>query len=251
MDVRMHAPSDNILNILPAVHNCIVVGLFSHDLVCMLLHSVIFICAWCSLIAVPSPTSLRTTTNWHRCLASLKVEEVTCNSNFESKTIIIVYLFSCMLLLSECMYIHRYVINPDWAAMQGWHVVTQLPGQLLFSRLPHSVLGFSLWSVAWNACSPSSLSSYVEDELGISQFLRANPLALDLWTKAKQARGIVISPALMEMYVRTRPSDDHATTQHLLDAAKLLTTGDDNTERMLRQHDTKIVCMHITLKNII
>ncbi len=119
----------------------------------------------------------------------------------------------------------RLVPSTEWVLKQGGHIVTQHPGQLLGSRLPHSVTGVSLWSVAWNTCCSADIPKYVATELAIANYLRANPAAQKLHDRAKHDR-LVISPALMREYVdSTKAENKPPHYDRLKEAANLLAAG--------------------------
>ena len=123
------------------------------------------------------------------------------------------------------IFVCRTVTSPEWARRQGWLVVTQHPGQLLGSRLPHCVTGVSLWSVAWNTCCAANIPKYVKTELAMASYLRTNLPAQELWDKSKRSR-VVISPAILCQYVESSNTGNKPLHYDMLEeGAKLLKAG--------------------------
>lgn len=123
--------------------------------------------------------------------------------------------------------VYRFVTNPDWVReQQGWLVVTQHPGQLLGSRLPHCVTGVSLWSVAWNTCYADDIPEYVRSELAMATHLRANTDAQKVWFSGNLQR-VVISPAIVHEFVECNKPGAIKPPHYdkLEDAVKLLLAG--------------------------
>jgi hypothetical protein len=92
------------------------------------------------------------------------------------------------------------MVSLDWAKKHGCHIVSQHPGELLASRLPHSVSGTSIWQMAWNTVRPCDIPVIAAHEVAMAKHLQAHPGAVKQWKSAKAVRSVVLSNALMKAY---------------------------------------------------
>uniref|UniRef100_A0A7S0RV37 Uncharacterized protein n=1 Tax=Chlamydomonas leiostraca TaxID=1034604 RepID=A0A7S0RV37_9CHLO len=123
------------------------------------------------------------------------------------------------------------LVQQQWARDNGWHVVTQHPGQLLLSA------HMSVVSGAWNVARTSELSRYVSNELAMADHLR-DEKNRQAWPKllTKEARrALAISGAVLHAHLAVcrhpgtttllppgMPVTHEAAAQHLREAAQLV-----------------------------
>ena len=76
-------------------------------------------------------------------------------------------------------------------------------GQLIASRLPHSVTGAGIWSIAWNTLPPCDLEAIVADAASMAQHLRRDEHARKMWP-SNQTRSLAIIQPLIEYFLSIR-----------------------------------------------
>jgi len=100
----------------------------------------------------------------------------------------------------EVLMSRSVVIDPEFAERNGYVVVDHYPGQCIVSNYPHTVLGFALFSFAWNFCLPEHVPYYIGMERATADIYRANhSLALTRYKEldVPYKRAFLVSSALV------------------------------------------------------
>jgi hypothetical protein len=100
--------------------------------------------------------------------------------------------------------------------------------------------------VAWNALRPSSIPVYVAAELAMAKYMREHPLAVKLWDRNPSLKRLVISPALLQAYVRSSGTGcPLAYYDQLTCAAALLAAGVGCADMLGAREPIDVLVLHL------
>ena len=93
--------------------------------------------------------------------------------------------------LDEVLISRSVVMDPRFISTHSplFEVVHHKVGECLVSAFPHCVLGFAMFSFAWNICLKSRLSEYIEKETSLAEEARR---IVDSFTAARQRWGVPV-----------------------------------------------------------